>query len=193
MRHPTIHLLRIAGLALLLSVWPIPRAEAGPSPGTTELVIFGGTEYDGAQFSIFGVVLLPKPGLEESSFAVGLAVDHLLTSHLALELDAGFNPRLGEPFEAAVTTTTVGLVYHVNPQHNGVFYLAAGGGAAWFYAADAGIDQDVTGAGMAAIGVKIYLGSQVLLRADFRYFYAPSPFTDQNILRRSTIGIGIRF
>jgi hypothetical protein len=193
MRRLTARAVVIGGLAVMLQAWCAPAAWAGPSVGTTELLVFGGTQHDGAQFSMFGVELLPWPGLEESSFAVGLNVTRPLSPRLGIELDASYDPRLGEPFEAAVTTATAGVVYHVNPTDRGVLYLAAGAGAAWFHAADGGGTNDLIGVGAAAIGVKIYLGRHLLLRVDFRYFYAPSPFTDQDLLRRSTIGIGARF
>jgi len=169
-------------------------ASAGPQPGETELIVSGGGQHDGAQISIFGVELIPNPGqLERTSLVASLTLDHQFTPHFGLELDGGYTPRLGEPHAAAVTTATAGLVYLVNPDHDDVLYLTVGGGAAWFNAADKGIDNDVTGTGTAAIGVNIYLNSRILLRIDFRLFYAPSPFTDQDLLQRATIGIGMRF
>jgi len=170
---------RLALIAVALLAWASP-AQAAPVPSTTELWLFGGVAHEVADF-------------EEFSLAAGLAANYLLSSRLALELDASYALRLGEPFEAAVTTATVDLVYHVNPRDNGVFYLAAGGGGAWFHAADGGIDNHSTGAGVAALGVKIYLGARILLRVDSRYFYAPSPFTDHALLNRTTLGIGVRF
>jgi len=151
-------------------------------------------QHDGAQISIFGVELIPKPGrMEGTGFVTTLTLDHQITPHLGLELDGGYTPRLGEPHEAAVTTATAGLVYLVNPAHDDVLYLTVGGGAAWFHAADKGIDNDVTGTGMAGIGVKVYYTPRIVLRIDYRWFYAPSPFTDQDLLQRATIGIGARF
>jgi hypothetical protein len=178
-----------------LAIWgQASQAPAGPQPGDTEVFVSGGTQHDGVQISIFGVELIPKPGRAEgTSVAVGLTLDHRITPHLGLELDGAYTPRLGEPYEAAVTTATAGLIYHINPTDKGILYLTAGGGVAWFHAADTGIDNDVTGTGVAAIGVKIYPKSRILLRIDFRLFYAPSPFVDQNLLQRSTVGIGLRF
>ncbi len=193
MPHSSTHTLCIGGVSMLFLLWLVTSAQAGPQVGETEVFLSGGTEHDGAQFSVLDIELIPKPGVEESSFAVDLTLDHLLTPHFGLELDAVYAPRLGESFEAAVTTATAGLIYHVNPSDNGVLYLVAGGGAAWFQAADRGVNNDATGTGMAAIGVKIYLSHRIVLRIDFRYFYAPSPFVDQNLLRRSTIGVGMRF
>ncbi|MBI3621389.1 MAG: outer membrane beta-barrel protein [Nitrospirae bacterium] len=183
----------LTGLVMLLGLWASSPAQAAIEPGSTEVVIFGGGEHDGAQLSIFGLVLLPKPGLDESGFVVGASVTHLLSSRLGIELDYGYDPRLGETSEAAVTTATAGLMYHVNPGDKGVLYLGAGGGAAWFDAADAGVNNDTVGMGMAAIGVKVYLGTGLLLRADFRGFYVPSTFADQYLLQRTTIGLGVRF
>ncbi len=192
MRRTLLLNLAIGGLAVLLSFWPARITWAGPQVGDTELFVSAGTEHDGAQFSVLGIQLLPTPGIEESSFVGTLTLDHELTPHVGLELEGGYAPRLGEPFEAAVTTATAGLIYHLNPGDKGVLYLAVVGGGAWFQAADTGIRNETAGTGGAAIGVKIYL-QRVLLRIDFRYLYAPSSFTDQNLLRRSTFGIGLRF
>jgi hypothetical protein len=170
---------RLLPIGLLLPLLASP-AHAAPAPGTVELWLFSGVAHEVADFGEF-------------SLAAGLAANYLLSSRLALELDVSHALRLGEPLEAAVTTATVDLVYHVNPRDNGVFYLAAGGGGAWFHAADGGIDNHSTGAGVAALGVKIYLGARILLRVDSRYFYAPSPFTDHALLNRTTLGIGVRF
>jgi Outer membrane protein beta-barrel domain len=182
--------------ALMLCVWiaSASPAAAGLQPGDTELLVSGGTQHDGAQISIFGVELIPTPGrMEETGVVIGLTLDHQITTHLGLELDGAYDCRLGEPYEAAVTTASAGLTYDVNPSDNNVLYLTAGGGAAWFLAADTGIDNDVTGTGMAAIGVKMYFKPRIVLRIDFRLFYVPSPFTDQDLLQRTTIGIGVRF
>jgi len=194
MRAGIVHPLFIGLLGLLAFCgWALP-AGAGPQPGDTELFVSVGGQHDGAQISIFGVELIPRPGrMEGTGVVTTLTLDHQITPHLGLELDGGYTPRLGEPHEAAVTTATAGLVYLVNPTHDDVLYLTIGGGAAWFQAADKGIDNDATGTAMAAIGVNIYPKSRMLLRVDFRLFYAPSPFTDQNLLQRATIGIGVRF
>jgi opacity protein-like surface antigen len=179
--------------ALAFWSWTAPAA-AELHPGDTELFVSNGGQHDGAQISIFGIELIPRPGRLEGTGAVfGLTLDHQMTHHWGVELDGGYTPRLGEPYEAAVTTATAGLIYHVNPTDKGVLYLTAGGGAAWFLAADRGIDNDVTGTGMAAIGAKIDLSSRILIRLDFRYFYVPSPFADQNMLQRTTIGVGFEF
>ena len=181
-------------LTMLTLCWPVPVALAGSQPGDTELSVSIGGQHDGAQISIFGVELIPKPGrMEGTGFVTTLTLDHQITPHLGLELDGGYTPRLGEPHEASVTTATAGLVYLVNPAHDDVLYLTVGGGAAWFHAADKGIDNDVTGTGMAGIGVKVYYTPRIVLRIDYRWFYAPSPFTDQDLLQRATIGIGARF
>jgi hypothetical protein len=173
--------------------WVAP-ASAGPQPGDTEVIVSGGLQHDGAQFQLLGVELIPKPGqIEGTTFIAELTLDHQITPHFGLELDGGYDPRLGEPHEAAVTTATAGLVYHVNPADKGVLYLTTGAGAAWFNAVDRGIKNNVTGTGTAAIGVKIYLNPRILLRIDFRLFYAPSPFTDQDLLQRATLGLGVRF
>lgn len=179
--------------ALVLCVWIAP-VSAGPQPGDTELYVFAGGQHDGAQISIFGVELIPKPGrLSGTSLFAGLTLDHQFTTHVGLELDGGYTPRLGKPYTASVTTTTAGLFYNVNPSDKGVLYFVAGGGTAWFHAIDKGASNNTTGLAMGGIGVKIYLGYRIMMRLDFRYFYAPSPFTDQNLLQRTTLGVGIRF
>ena len=180
--------------AVLSLCWSVPDALAVDRPGDTELFVSAGGQHDGAQFSIFGVELIPKPGrLSGTGLFAGLTLDHQLTSHFGLEMDGGYTPRLGDPYTASVTTATAGLVYDVNPAKKGVLYFVAGGGAAWFHAIDKGASNNTTGTAMGAIGVKIDLTPNILLRLDFRYYYAPSPFTDQNMLQRATIGIGTRF
>ncbi|HUJ79775.1 MAG TPA: outer membrane beta-barrel protein [Nitrospiria bacterium] len=181
-------------LALSSLGWTVSDALAGPQPGETELIVSGGGQHDGAQISLFGVELIPKPGqLERTGVVASLTLDHQFTTHLGLEVDGGYTPRLGEPQAASVTTATAGLVYSVNPAHDNVLYLVLGGGAAWFNAADGGIANDVTGAGVAAIGADVYLNQRLMLRVDFRLFYVPSPFADQDLLQRATIGVGARF
>jgi len=185
---------RFCLLAVLSLCWSVPDAMAVDRPGDTELFVSTGGQHDGAQISIFGVELIPKPGrLSGTSLFAGLTLDHQITAHVGLELDGGYTPRLGDPYTASVTTATAGFLYNVNPSDKGVLYFVAGGGAAWFHALDKGASNNTTGTAMGGIGVKIDLKSHILLRLDFRYFYAPSPFTDQNMLQRATIGIGLRF
>lgn len=186
--------LRIVLIATLILCGLASTASAGPQPGETDLILSGGGQHDGAQISVFGVELIPNPGqLERTGLVANLTLDHQFTTHLGLELDGGYTPRLGEPHAAAVTTATAGLVYLVNPDHDDVLYLTIGGGAAWFNSADKGINNDVTGTGTAAIGVNVYLKPRIVLRIDFRLFYAPSSFADQDLLQRATIGVGVRF
>jgi hypothetical protein len=189
-----LRLCRLGMLALPALCMAVPDAMAVSRPGDTELFVSTGGQHDGAQISIFGVEVIPKPGrLSGTGLFAGLTLDHQITAYFGLELDGGYTPRLGDPYTASVSTSTVGLLYNVNPANKGVLYLVAGGGAAWFHAIDEGASNDTTGTAMVAIGVKIDLKPHVLLRLDFRYYYAPSPFTDQNILQRATIGVGMRF
>jgi len=187
---PRLLAVAFALFALLSTSQPL---HAGVTAGSTEVMVLGGTQNDGAQLSWFGVQLLPHPGLEESSYFIGATVGHNLTPHVAAELDVGYAPRLGESHEAAVTTLTADLLYHFNPNGPVVFYAALGAGAALFDSADHGVPNDTTGTVAAAIGIKAYLDQRWLLRLDFRYYYAPSPFTDQNLMHRWAIGVGVRF
>lgn len=189
-----LRLCRLSILAVLAFFLSVPDALAVDRPGDTELFVSAGGQHDGAQISIFGVELIPKPGrLSGTGLFAGLTIDHQITAHVGLELDGGYTPRLGDPYSASVSTSTAGLIYNVNPTHKGVLYFVAGGGAAWFHATDKGASNNTTGTAMGAIGVKIDLKPNILLRLDFRYYFAPSPFTDQNMLQRATIGIGTRF
>jgi opacity protein-like surface antigen len=192
--HRTLQQWSTGGLTIVMLCWSVPVALAASRPGDTELFVSAGGQHDGAQISVFGVELIPKPGrLSGTSLFAGLTLDHQLTEHVGLELDGGYSPRLGDPHTASVTTATAGLLYNVNPSDRGVLYFVAGGGAAWFHALDKGASNNTTGTAMGGIGVNIDLKSNILLRFDFRYYYAPSPFTDQNMLQRATVGLGTRF